>query len=65
MKELAINRCLSYDTKVSECERFGVKYAIHATHNEELIITAMNDYSKIYAVISMGMVMEPINGSVK
>lgn len=51
MRELAINRCLSEDTRKTTTTYMGVTYALHLTR-DEAIFTDLTDYTKIYGIFS-------------
>lgn len=53
MKELAIKRNLDEETRKQGVVVGGEVYSLHITDNEEVIITAFDDYTKIYCVYSL------------
>ena len=52
MKELPITRNLDEDTRLQEICVSGKVYSLHLSHNNEVVVTDTDDYSKIYAVYS-------------
>lgn len=52
MRELAINRCLSEDTRKKVVSFCGEMYALHCSR-DEYILTDLTDYTKIYGVFSI------------
>ena len=54
MKDLAIKRKLDEETrKQGVIVNSGEVYSLHITDDEEVIITAFDDYTKIYCVYSL------------
>ena len=53
MKELAIKRNLDEETRKQGVVGGGEVYSLHITDNDEVIITAFDDYTKIYCVYSL------------
>lgn len=54
MEDLAIQRVLDENTRKQGIVIRGEVYSLHITHNDEVVITDFFDYSKIYAVMSLG-----------
>lgn len=53
MRELAIKRELNEDTRKQGVLIDGTVYSLHITNHEEMIVTDNEDYSKIYAILSL------------
>lgn len=53
IEPLAVNRILNEETRVQEFVLGGVVYSLHRT-NREVLVTATNDYSKVYQITSKG-----------
>lgn len=53
MKELAIKRELDEETREQGVLIDGTVYSLHITDHNEAIITDNEDYSKIYAILSL------------
>lgn len=53
MKELAIKRELNDDTRKQGVLINGIVYSLHITDHDEVIVTDNEDYSKIYAILSL------------
>ena len=53
MKTLAIRRELDETTRKQGVLINGTVYSLHITHHDEVIVTDNEDYSKIYAILSL------------
>lgn len=53
MKELTIKRDLNEDTRKQGVLIDGTVYSLHITDHDEVIVTNNEDYSKIYAILSL------------
>lgn len=53
MKELNIKRNLSDNTRIQGVWVMGKTYSMHITKDNEVIITDLCDYSKIYSIQSL------------
>ncbi len=55
MNELAIKRALNDSTRKEGVLIKGELYSLHITHHREAIITDNEDYSKIYAIMTLDL----------